>query len=45
MFEQPLLKLTLVDILEANDNFGKTNITGDGGFGTVFWPNGKNSCS
>jgi Leucine-rich repeat (LRR) protein len=44
MFEQPLLKLTLVDILEATDNFCKTNIIGDGGFGTVYratLPNGK----
>ncbi|KAK7357358.1 hypothetical protein VNO80_16643 [Phaseolus coccineus] len=44
MFEQPLLKLTLVDILEATDNFSKTNIIGDGGFGTVYkatLPNGK----
>ncbi|KAA8533751.1 hypothetical protein F0562_031268 [Nyssa sinensis] len=36
MFEQPLLKLTLVDILEATNNFCKTNIIGDGGFGTVY---------
>ncbi|KAI5414766.1 hypothetical protein KIW84_040290 [Lathyrus oleraceus] len=36
MFEQPLLKLTLVDILKATDNFSKTNIIGDGGFGTVY---------
>ena len=44
MFEQPLLKLTLVDILEATNNFCKTNIIGDGGFGTVYkatLPNGK----
>ncbi|XP_052188014.1 leucine-rich repeat receptor protein kinase EMS1 [Diospyros lotus] len=36
MFEMPLLKLTLVDILEATNNFCKTNIIGDGGFGTVY---------
>ncbi|KAI3942593.1 hypothetical protein MKX01_010488 [Papaver californicum] len=36
MFEQPLLKLTLVDILGATNNFCKTNIIGDGGFGTVY---------
>ncbi|KAL6127750.1 hypothetical protein ACLB2K_071113 [Fragaria x ananassa] len=36
MFGQPLLKLTLVDILEATNNFCKTNIIGDGGFGTVY---------
>ena len=36
MFEQPLLKLTIVDILEATNNFCKTNIIGDGGFGTVY---------
>ncbi|KAM1820412.1 hypothetical protein ACFX1X_001950 [Malus domestica] len=36
MFQQPLLKLTLVDILEATNNFCKTNIIGDGGFGTVY---------
>ncbi|KAJ6294624.1 hypothetical protein OIU76_022665 [Salix suchowensis] len=36
MFEQPLLKITLVDILEATNNFCKTNIIGDGGFGTVY---------
>ncbi|PIA49536.1 hypothetical protein AQUCO_01300379v1 [Aquilegia coerulea] len=44
MFEQPLLKLTLVDILEATNNFCKTNIIGDGGFGTVYkatLPDGK----
>lgn len=44
MFEQPLLKLTLVDILEATNNFCKTNVIGDGGFGTVYkatLPNGK----
>ncbi|KAJ0085217.1 hypothetical protein Patl1_07456 [Pistacia atlantica] len=35
-FEQPLLKLTLVDIIEATNNFCKTNIIGDGGFGTVY---------
>ncbi|KAG6390204.1 hypothetical protein SASPL_151686 [Salvia splendens] len=36
MFEQPLLKLTLVDILEATNNFCKSNIIGDGGLGTVY---------
>ncbi|KAL7229721.1 hypothetical protein ACSBR2_008266 [Camellia fascicularis] len=44
MFEQPLLKLTLVDILEATNNFCKTNVIGDGGFGTVYkatLPDGK----
>ncbi|KAI3508264.1 hypothetical protein L1887_23270 [Cichorium endivia] len=44
MFEQPLLKLTLVDILEATNNFCKSNIVGDGGFGTVYkakLPDGK----
>ncbi|XP_073033041.1 leucine-rich repeat receptor protein kinase EMS1-like [Primulina eburnea] len=43
MFQQPLLKLTLVNILEAN-NFCKTSIIGDGGFGTVYkatLPEGK----
>ncbi|KAJ0087121.1 hypothetical protein Patl1_07478 [Pistacia atlantica] len=34
-FGQPLLKLTLVDIIEATNNFCKTNTIGDGGFGTV----------
>ncbi|GJR67695.1 leucine-rich repeat receptor protein kinase EMS1 [Tanacetum coccineum] len=44
MFEQPLLKLTLADILEATNNFCKSNIVGDGGFGTVYkarLPDGK----
>ncbi|PON50816.1 Mitogen-activated protein kinase kinase kinase [Parasponia andersonii] len=44
VFEQRLLKLTLVDILEATNNFCKTNIIGDGGFGTVYkatLPDGK----
>ncbi|KAM1504186.1 hypothetical protein TB2_000299 [Malus domestica] len=36
MFQQPLFKLTLVDILEATNNFCKTNIIEDGGFGTVY---------
>ena len=36
MFEQPLLRLTLADILLATNNFCKTNIIGDGGFGTVY---------
>ncbi|CAM6050247.1 unnamed protein product [Sphagnum compactum] len=44
MFEQPLLRLTLADILLATNNFCKTNIIGDGGFGTVYkaiLPDGK----
>lgn len=44
MFEQPLVKLTLSDILDATNNFCKTKIVGDGGFGTVYkaqLPNGK----
>ncbi|CAM6055754.1 unnamed protein product [Sphagnum tenellum] len=44
MFEQPLLRLTLADILLATNNFCKTNIVGDGGFGTVYkaiLPDGK----
>ncbi|KAL2527260.1 Leucine-rich repeat receptor protein kinase EMS1 [Abeliophyllum distichum] len=44
MFEQPLLKLTSVDIVEATNNFCKANIIGDGGFGTVYkatLPGGK----
>ena len=36
MFQQPLLKVTLVDILEATNNFYKTNIIGDEGFGTLY---------
>ncbi|XP_010523517.1 PREDICTED: leucine-rich repeat receptor protein kinase EMS1-like [Tarenaya hassleriana] len=43
-FEQPLLKLSLADILQATDNFCKKNIIGDGGFGTVYkasLPSGK----
>jgi len=43
-FERPLLQLTLVDILHATNNFCKTNIIGDGGFGMVYkamLPNGK----
>jgi hypothetical protein len=36
MFERPLLRLTLADILLATNNFCKTNIIGDGGFGTVY---------
>ncbi len=44
MFERPLLRLTLADILLATNNFCKTNIIGDGGFGTVYkaiLPDGK----
>jgi Leucine-rich repeat (LRR) protein len=36
MFERPLMRLTLADILQATNNFCKTNIIGDGGFGTVY---------
>jgi Leucine-rich repeat (LRR) protein len=36
MFEWPLLRLMLADILQATNNFCKTNIIGDGGFGTVY---------
>lgn len=36
MFESPLLRLTLADILRITNNFCKTNIIGDGGFGTVY---------
>ena len=36
MFERPLLRLTLDDILRITNNFCKTNIIGDGGFGTVY---------
>ena len=36
MFEWPLLRLTLADILVATNNFCKTNIIGDGGFGTIY---------
>ncbi|CAM8900559.1 unnamed protein product [Rhodiola kirilowii] len=36
IFEQALLKLTMADVLEATNNFCKTNIIGDGGFGTVY---------
>jgi serine/threonine protein kinase len=36
MFEQPLLRLTLADVLRATNGFCKTNIIGDGGFGTVY---------
>ena len=36
MFEQPLLRLTLADVLRATNGFSKTNIIGDGGFGTVY---------
>nr|GEX45518.1 leucine-rich repeat receptor protein kinase EMS1 [Tanacetum cinerariifolium] len=44
MFEQPLVKLTLSDIVEATNTFCKTKTVGDGGFGTVYkaqLPNGK----
>ncbi|KAK8482350.1 hypothetical protein V6N11_008830 [Hibiscus sabdariffa] len=44
MFQQPLLKLTLGDIVEGTSHFCKTNIIGDGGFGTVYkakLPSGK----
>ena len=44
MFEMPLLHLTLADILRITNNFCKTNIIGDGGFGTVYkaiLPNGR----
>jgi serine/threonine protein kinase len=36
MFAQPLVRLTLADLLLATDNFSKGNIIGDGGFGTVY---------
>lgn len=36
MFERPLMRLTLADILHATNNFCKTKIIGDGGFGTVY---------
>ncbi|XP_010431242.1 PREDICTED: leucine-rich repeat receptor protein kinase EMS1-like [Camelina sativa] len=44
MFEQPLLKVSLGDIVEGTDHFCKKNIIGDGGFGTVYktcLPGGK----
>ncbi|KAI5412923.1 hypothetical protein KIW84_057519 [Lathyrus oleraceus] len=42
MSEQPLLKLTLVDILKATDNFSKTNIIRDGGLANcVDWSSHK----
>ncbi|KAE8717463.1 Detected protein of confused Function [Hibiscus syriacus] len=44
MFKQPLVKLTLGDIVEGTSHFCKTNIIGDGGFGTVYkakLPSGK----
>ncbi|KAH7296164.1 hypothetical protein KP509_26G011700 [Ceratopteris richardii] len=36
MFERPLLRLTLADILRITNNFSKANIIGNGGFGTVY---------
>uniref|UniRef100_A0A7N0TS44 non-specific serine/threonine protein kinase n=1 Tax=Kalanchoe fedtschenkoi TaxID=63787 RepID=A0A7N0TS44_KALFE len=36
IFEQPLWKLTMADILEGTGNFCKTNVIGDWGFGTVY---------
>jgi serine/threonine protein kinase len=36
MFERPMLQLTVADLLQATNNFCKTNIIGDGGFGTVY---------
>ncbi|XP_010241481.1 PREDICTED: leucine-rich repeat receptor protein kinase MSP1-like isoform X1 [Nelumbo nucifera] len=35
-FEHSLLRLNPADILSATENFNKTYIIGDGGFGTVF---------
>ncbi|KAF8402240.1 hypothetical protein HHK36_013192 [Tetracentron sinense] len=35
-FEHSLLPLNAADILSATDNFSKTHIIGDGGFGTVY---------
>ncbi|KVI08275.1 Concanavalin A-like lectin/glucanase, subgroup [Cynara cardunculus var. scolymus] len=35
-FEQSLLRLNPQDILSATENFSKTYIIGDGGFGTVY---------
>ncbi|CAN1755052.1 Leucine-rich repeat receptor protein kinase EMS1 [Linum perenne] len=35
-FRQPLLKVTLSNILEGTNNFCNSNIIGDGGFGTVY---------
>ncbi|CAN1755050.1 Leucine-rich repeat receptor protein kinase EMS1 [Linum perenne] len=35
-FQQPLLKVTLSNILEGTNNFCNSNIIGDGGFGTVY---------
>ncbi|XP_010253958.1 PREDICTED: leucine-rich repeat receptor protein kinase EMS1-like isoform X1 [Nelumbo nucifera] len=35
-FEQPLLQLTLSDILHITNNFSKLNVIGDGGSGTVY---------
>lgn len=36
MFERPLVRLSLADILHATNGFCKANIIGDGGFGTVY---------
>ncbi|EFJ28857.1 hypothetical protein SELMODRAFT_60277, partial [Selaginella moellendorffii] len=36
MFERPLLKLTLSDIVTATNGFSKANVIGDGGYGTVY---------
>jgi hypothetical protein len=38
MFERPLLCLIIIDILTTTHNFNKTNIIGDGGFGTNYQP-------
>jgi hypothetical protein len=38
MFERPLLFIIIIDILKKTHNFNKTNIIGDGGFGTNYQP-------